>query len=61
MVSRYTNFILTIIAAALCAIAYQNIAADAYAKETGCGTFTNPCFVRAETAAGLDVKVTNWP
>lgn len=61
MVSRYTNVVLTVIAAAMCAIVYQNAASDAYAKEASCGAFTNPCYVRGETGAGLEVKVTNWP
>ena len=61
MVTRYTNIVLTVIAGALCAIAYQNSAPGAHAGETSCGTYSKPCYVRAETGAGLDVKVTNWP
>jgi hypothetical protein len=61
MVTRYTNIVLTVIAAALCAIAYQNATTWAYAGEASCGSYSNPCYVRAETGAGLDVKVTNWP
>ncbi len=62
MVSRYTNIVLTVIAAALCALVYQNATTDAWAKEqASCGSFKNPCYIRAETGAGLDVKVTNWP
>lgn len=61
MVTRYTNIVLTVIAAALCAIAYQNGAADAYAKETSCGTIIHPCYIHADSGSGVEVRVTNWP
>lgn len=61
METRYTNIVLTVIAAALCAIAYQQAARQAHARETGCGTITNPCYVRAFSGSGLEVRVTNWP
>lgn len=61
MANGYTNAALTVIAAALCALVYQNAAQEAFAREEGCGSRSNPCFVRAENASGLDVNVTNWP
>ena len=47
MSDRFTKFMLTIIAAALCAIAAQNTIPSAGAQNRPCGDFHNPCFVIA--------------
>ena len=46
MFDRYTKAVLIVIAAALCAIAFQGTVGDAGAVNTGCGDIFNPCFVR---------------
>ncbi len=58
---KYTNTVLTVIAMALCALVYQNATLNAFAKEEACGARFNPCHVRAFSASGLEVRVTNWP
>ncbi len=60
MSTRYTNFVLTIIAGALCALVYQNATLDALAKDKQCGGRHDPCYVAASSSSGVEVRVVNW-
>jgi hypothetical protein len=70
MTDRYTKTVLTIIAAALCILVFQNGSKQALALgPSECGTSdVTPCFVRVKGAVevyggggGMDVFVKNWP
>ena len=58
MIDRYSKIVLTVIAAALVAIAIQQAAPSAKAL-SDCGDYLSPCYVT--TRGDLDVYVTNWP
>ena len=45
MVDLYTKTILTIIAASLCALVFQNTVQPAGAVGAGCGSLFDPCYV----------------
>lgn len=45
MLDTYSKIVLTVIAAALCALAVQNIAGTAEAVGKNCGDYFNPCYV----------------
>jgi hypothetical protein len=57
MLDRYTKFILTVIAAALVAIAVQNATRPARAQLAQCGNVQTPCYVRNTTSDALWVQV----
>lgn len=59
MGTKYTNAVLTVIAAALCALVLQNATLQAVAKDEACGKRLNPCFVTASELSGLRVRVVN--
>ncbi len=58
----YTKAVLTVIAVALCAIAFQNVILPAQAA-SHCGENSwNPCYVEVENwPSSQDVWVENWP
>lgn len=60
MNTRYTNFVLTVIAAALCVLVVQNATLDAIAKDKQCGDRYNPCYIAAHSSSGVEVRVVNW-
>ena len=45
MIDRYTKTVLTVIAAALVAIVFQNVSTIAFAQTDACGSSKNPCYV----------------
>lgn len=57
-IDRYTKFVLTIIAAALTALAVQGAVHPASAQMgDGCGSLRNPCYVTQGIADVLTVRV----
>lgn len=60
MTDRYTRAVLTIIAAALVGLLAVQLTPAAQAQiEAGCGSMTNPCYVK--TLSPVEVYVTNMP
>ena len=45
MIDAYSKIVLTVIAAALCALVIQNVAGPAGAVGTSCGGYFDPCYV----------------
>ena len=45
MSDRYTKGVLTVIAAALVALVFQNVSTIALAQNESCGSSKNPCYV----------------
>ena len=55
MIDIYSKVVLTVIATALCALVAQNFIQPASAIGDGCGSRSDPCYVRAKR--DLPVKV----
>jgi hypothetical protein len=56
----YTKGVLTVIAVALAAIAWQNAATPASALGRGCGEKMNPCYIQTGTGimgGPIDVRI----
>ncbi len=62
----YTKAVLTVIAAGMIALVAQNVSRPAYALGNGCGSGSDPCYIKSRNALaikssyGLDVNV-DWP
>ncbi len=59
MVDRYTKIVLTIIALALTILAVRPWIEPqrALAREKGCGSLTNPCYVTTSSSEAVNVKI----
>jgi hypothetical protein len=45
MIDRYTKAMLTVIAASLTALVFQNVSTIAFTQNEPCGSSKNPCYV----------------
>lgn len=59
---RYIKVVLTVIAAALCVIAVQNVITPVQAVNDCGGSRYDPCYVSVKNwPSSMDVRVQNWP
>lgn len=63
MTDLYTKTVLTVIAAALCAIAARDISPpEAVAQGAVCGAYSSPCYIEVKSGElEVDARITNWP
>lgn len=61
MTDIYMKAVLSVIAVSLTALVFQNATTPALAIGEGCGSFSNPCYVKTNYREWLNVRITNKP